>query len=159
MLFVGSPEDRFSCYEAHILVVYLLWCFNPCPVEWMDMPCSFLVTSLPSSFIIHTLSNSIRGISGTFDFQQCGILTSVDSDEPVQPSFKLRNYKWCLFSGLRVIAYSSDQQRHWSDCAYAQSGLSLCWSHILHCWISHLATQWLSVPLFVSLSIMLSPCK
>ena len=27
------------------------------------------------------------------DFQQCGILTSVDSDEPVQPPFKLRNSK------------------------------------------------------------------
>ena len=25
------------------------------------------------------------------DFQQCGILTSVDSDEPVQPPVKLRN--------------------------------------------------------------------
>ena len=25
------------------------------------------------------------------DFQQCGILTSVDSDEPVEPTFKLRN--------------------------------------------------------------------
>ena len=25
------------------------------------------------------------------DFQQCGILTSVDSDEPVQPPFKLRD--------------------------------------------------------------------
>ena len=28
------------------------------------------------------------------DFQQCGILTSVDSDEPVQPPFKLRNSKF-----------------------------------------------------------------
>ena len=28
-----------------------------------------------------------------YDFQQCGILTSVDSDEPVQPSYKLRNSK------------------------------------------------------------------
>ena len=27
------------------------------------------------------------------DFQQCGNLTSVDSDEPVQPPFKLRNSK------------------------------------------------------------------
>ena len=27
----------------------------------------------------------------TRDFQQCGILLSVDSDEPVQPPFKLRN--------------------------------------------------------------------
>ena len=26
----------------------------------------------------------------TCDFQQCGILTSVDSDEPVKPPFKLR---------------------------------------------------------------------
>ena len=26
-------------------------------------------------------------------FQQCGILTCVDSDEPVQPLFKLRNSK------------------------------------------------------------------
>ena len=29
----------------------------------------------------------------TCDFQQCGVLTSVDSDEPVQPSLKLRNSK------------------------------------------------------------------
>ena len=27
------------------------------------------------------------------DFQQCGILTSVDSDKPVQPPFRLRNIK------------------------------------------------------------------
>ena len=27
------------------------------------------------------------------DFQQCVILTSVDSDEPVQPPVKLRNSK------------------------------------------------------------------
>ena len=29
----------------------------------------------------------------TGDFQQCGILTSVDSDEHVQPPFKLRTLK------------------------------------------------------------------
>ena len=27
---------------------------------------------------------------GHYDFQQCGILTSVDSDEPVHPPFKLK---------------------------------------------------------------------
>ena len=27
-------------------------------------------------------------------FQQCGILTSVDSDEPVQPPFKLSDFIW-----------------------------------------------------------------
>ena len=35
----------------------------------------------------------------TRDFQQCGILKSADSDEPVLPPFKLRNSKWC--SGSR----------------------------------------------------------
>ena len=29
----------------------------------------------------------------TCDFQQCGILTSIDSDAPVQPPLKLRNSK------------------------------------------------------------------
>ena len=71
------------------------------------------------------------------DFQQCGILTSVDSDEPVQPHFKLRNSKWCSFSSLTLIEYSCGEQRLWSDCAYAQACLSLCWSHIPQCWKSH----------------------
>ena len=44
----------------------------------------------------------------TRDFQQCGILTCVDSDEPVQPPLKLRNSKWCSVSSLTVIEYSSD---------------------------------------------------
>ena len=34
----------------------------------------------------------------TCDLQQCGILTSVDSDEPVQTPFKLRNSKCCSIS-------------------------------------------------------------
>ena len=64
------------------------------------------------------------------DFQQCGILTSVDSDEPVQPPVKLRNSKWCSLSSLTIIEYSSDWQWLWSNCAYAQADLRLCWSHI-----------------------------
>ena len=44
----------------------------------------------------------------TCDLQQCGILTSVDSDEPVQPHFRLRNTKWCSVSSLTLIEYSSD---------------------------------------------------
>ena len=39
---------------------------------------------------------------------QCGVLTSKDSDEPVQPPFQLRNSKWCSFSSLTAIEYSSD---------------------------------------------------
>ena len=44
----------------------------------------------------------------TCDFQLCGILTCVDSDEPWQPPFKLRNSKWCSISSLTLIEYSSD---------------------------------------------------
>ena len=73
----------------------------------------------------------------SWDFQQRGILTCVDSDEPVQPPFKLRNSKFCSVSGLTVIKYSSDKLRLWSDCAYAQADLRLCWSYIPHCWKSH----------------------
>ena len=77
----------------------------------------------------------------TCDFQQCGILTSLDSDKPVQPLFKPRNSKWCSDSSLTLIGYSSDKQRLWPDCAYAQADLRICWSHIQHCWKSHVAAQ------------------
>ena len=75
--------------------------------------------------------------ASAWDFQQFDILTSVDSDKPLQPPFRLRNSKWCSVSSLTIIVYSSDQQRLWSDCAYAQADLRLCWSHIPHCWKSH----------------------
>ena len=32
-------------------------------------------------------------LAATCDFQQCGILTCLDSEEPVQPPLKLRNSK------------------------------------------------------------------
>ena len=48
----------------------------------------------------------ITKISLTCDVQQCGILTSVDSYEPVQSPIKLR----CSASSLKVIEYSSDKQ-------------------------------------------------
>ena len=40
--------------------------------------------------------------------RQCGTLTSVNSDEPVQPRFKLTNSKRCSVSSLTLIEYSSD---------------------------------------------------
>ena len=47
-------------------------------------------------------------IAATCDFKQCGILTSVHSDEPVQSPLKLSNSKWRSVSDLRFIEYSSD---------------------------------------------------
>ena len=40
------------------------------------------------------------------DFQQCCILRSVDSDEPVQPPLKLRIPKWGSVGSLTIIEYS-----------------------------------------------------
>ena len=79
-----------------------------------------------------------------YNIMSCGMrfptmwhLTCVDSDEPLQPPVRLRNSKWYSVSRLTIIESSSDQQMPWSDCAYAQADLRLCWSHILHCWKSH----------------------
>ena len=65
------------------------------------------------------------------DFQQFDILTSVDSDEPLQPPFKLINSKWCSVSSLTIID------------AYAQADLRLCWSHVPHCWKFHALAHFL----------------
>ena len=39
----------------------------------------------------------------TCDFQQCGILTSVDSDEPVLPPFKLRTPNYVPSVAFRIL--------------------------------------------------------
>ena len=39
----------------------------------------------------HYVIDNIR--AATCDFQQCGILTSVDSEKPVQPPFKFKQLK------------------------------------------------------------------
>ena len=77
----------------------------------------------------------------TRDFQQWGILTNVDSDEPVQPPYQLRNSKWCSVCSITLVEYSSGKQRLWSDWAYAQGDLRLCSSHILHCWKTHVTAH------------------
>ena len=46
--------------------------------------------------------------ASAWDFQQCGSLTCVDSDEPLQPPVKLSNSKWCSVSSLTIMEYSSD---------------------------------------------------
>ena len=74
-------------------------------------------------------------------FQQCGISTCVYSEEPLQPLFKVINSKWCSVISLTLIEYSNDLQRLWSDWAYAQAGLSFCWSHVPHCWKSTALAQ------------------
>ena len=61
---------------------------------------------LPDYCFLAEFLKHIRAM--TRDFQQCGILTSVDSDEPMQPPVKLRNFKCCSVSSLTLIEYSCD---------------------------------------------------
>ena len=101
---------------------------------------------LVCSFVVCMQQNSGFLESGpkwaaTCDFQQCGILIWIDSDEPAQPPVKLRKSKCCSVSSLTVIEYSRDYQRLWSNCAYAQAGLNLCWLHIPLCLIYHVPAQ------------------
>ena len=51
-----------------------------------------ILSKIPADNSKLTYSHSRYNIKSC-DFQQCGILTSVDSDKPVQPPFKLRNSK------------------------------------------------------------------
>ena len=44
--------------------------------------------------ILCTRTAQVNNYKSQHDFQQCDILTCVDSNEPVQPPFKLKNSKW-----------------------------------------------------------------
>ena len=50
---------------------------------------------MPSDFLCPG-GGTYNDWAAAWDFQQFDILTSVDSDEPLQPPFKLKNSKWCL---------------------------------------------------------------
>ena len=78
---------------------------NPCsdfedisckwPLQHSISFCSVICTMNYHKFIV---SNQIDKWAVACDFQQCDILTSVDSYKPVQPPLKLRNSKWCSVS-------------------------------------------------------------
>ena len=66
--FVGKPLERSLCMH-----------------QYLNDQCSMCIyTELTRVYNIRAM---------TCDFQKCGILTGVYSDEPVQPPFKLRNSK------------------------------------------------------------------
>ena len=48
----------------------------------------------------------------TCDFKKCGILTSVDSDKPVQSPVKLRNSKCCSISSLQLLNIQAPIRLH-----------------------------------------------
>ena len=109
-------------------------------MSWIHIHYNFhKFTSSTCSLNSHHREMSDHFSSGELSYEPRHEISNnlTDSHEPVQPPFKLRNLKWGSVSSLTVIEYLSDQQRLWSVCAYAQAGLSLCWSHIPNCWKSH----------------------
>ena len=121
-------------------------------VSGLPLLCVIICSLQPCAYLTSCLFVCANW-AATCDFQQCGILKCVDSDEPAQPPWKLRNSKWCSVSSLTVIEYSSDKQRLWSDCTFVQADLRLCWSHIPHCRKFHVTAQFI---VFLSLSHMVS---
>ena len=90
----------FACQYSFVYLLQLLYLFHF--IESIGIvELSFENThtySIKSSFI-----DCHDNWAATRDFQQCGILTSVDSDEPLQPPMKFRNSKWCSVSSITVI--------------------------------------------------------
>ena len=139
------------CWKSHVAAqlynfVMILW-RSPISEGTVSLSNPSLLNIVPSH--ANNKNQCIKNIpqivniiqAATCHRKQCGIWTSVDSDETIQPLVKFRNSKWFSVSSFTVIKYSSDWQNLWSDCAYAQAGLRLCWSHIPHCWISHFVAQ------------------
>ena len=138
-----NPEKLHPCVYlvSFLIIIVIFWSFlsssssgrggSSCSLPCLHLFSSFSILLSVTECCVYTQWAT------TCDFQQCGILTSVDSDQPVQHAFMVRSSKWCSVSSLTIIECSCDQQRLWSDCVYAQADLRLCWLRIPHCWKSH----------------------
>ena len=74
------------------------------------------------------------------EFQQCGILTGVDADKSIQPPFKLRTPNYV--QSVAEHSYNIQANSNGSDQTARMRRLIWdCWSHIPHCWQSHIAAQ------------------
>ena len=100
-VYQSMATQWFSLLHFHIFSVYFVWKHSTKEAV-LDLERSPELLALKESNIRNIFNNhsDVRNMayrrlnqSMTCDFQQCGILTSVDSDEPVQPPFKLRNSK------------------------------------------------------------------
>ena len=76
-----------------------------CSTQFYGKYCNFIFVCF--IFIRFEINNITGLINNNMGRDTCIPLTSVYSDEPVQPLFKLRNSKLCSISSLTVIEYSS----------------------------------------------------
>ena len=99
---VYESADPTDSMEALSVLLHVLM------LETGYVSCVQVICLKHNSVLAHLCFAADNIWAVTCDFQQCGILTSVDSNEPVQPPLKLRNSKWCLVSSLIFIEYTSD---------------------------------------------------
>ena len=125
---------------------------NPASSPWM---CDLGITDFflkREALLQKLIFNSLKRESDiiwavTCGFQQFDILTSVDSEEPLQPPFKLRNSKWCSVS-------SYNNHRILKRLAKALIRLRICsgWSEALL--VAH--TTLLEISCYGSIIIMIN---
>ena len=82
-----AMRTKTSCACTYNVFVYTLENHRTRKVQSSRFSCSQRGHSMKSNIFKMNILALQR------DFQQCGILTSVDSDKPVQPPFELRNSK------------------------------------------------------------------
>ena len=127
-LHILSSAALQTYHITSIVNFIVAWCiaskksasgFPAGPIFEITAPKNMEKTTIPSTFIpdvfLTSRASITRYVSITeniwavgCDFQQCDILTCVDSDQPVQRPDKLRNSKLCsVSSSLTLIEYSS----------------------------------------------------
>ena len=117
----GAWLHRFLIFSLFLaFILYALWKWKYCVYDYLQslnlhsqIDGCLLAQSASSHSAFRTVINkqfsaappsssssdkNVRIWAVTCDFQQCGILPSVDSDEPVKPHFKFRNSKCCSVS-------------------------------------------------------------
>ena len=102
-----KSDFKVICFcGIYLLYLSVLFVYN------LVLSRAWLYTETSKTIQNHQVANMILPVSKykwamTCDFQQCGILTSVNLDKPVQLPFKLKNSKSCSVSGVTLVKYSS----------------------------------------------------
>ena len=79
--------------------------YHPSPFSYDCQYAEYMIVINPDNTILRLKSVSAIVL---YEPRHENILTSIDSDDPVQPPFKLRNSKWCSVSSLTIIEYPCD---------------------------------------------------
>ena len=112
-LFCNAVHNVLSSFAIILLRKRSSWFFYlNCFLGFLcsvSLPCGTVDWSVIMAFPARTHLDLFSIMwARTWDFQQCGISTCVDSDKPLYAHFKLRHSKWCSVSSLTIIKYSSD---------------------------------------------------